>query len=516
MICHWRAALLLSILYLLVGCASTPPITRVPAAQAHCMQVFIDDDTALAKAGVHDAQATSVAGHPYLRIDRLLASFTDALSSTEQRAAWLARAAALDAQARALEHARLALPPDQSREHELRRCRATLLHALKQDQAAWSALRSAARVPDDYSTARRAFGIYALSSKALLQGVKRMQRSARPHMLDASAADALPTERYGPADATAPTQSNVVAASWQRDALGVPRISADQLTQLLARHAPELAIVTASRDDRPGHIHRASAPYVDDRHATLYTQLAYTRFDDRVLPQLVYTWWFAARTARGVIDPLAGPLDGLSWRVTLDDDGAPLAYDVMHNCGCYHMFFPTARLRTRALTEDGTEPPWIPFTVPADWQGRLRVVLASGSHYVTALAPRSERPSARRYDLRPYDQLRGLHDGERRTSLFDARGLVPGSARGERWLLWPLGVVAADSMRQWGIGDGRRVIRRRDTAVTAHAVGRDIADTRLTAGIGPAIKLGVRCAGREQRGSTQHQQDRGMALRHQG
>ena len=450
MICHWRGALLWSALCLLVGCASTPSLTHLPAAQAHCMQVFIDDDTALAKAGIHDAQATPVAGHPYLRIDRLLASFTDALATTAQRTAWLARAAALDTQARALEHARLAVPLDQHREEELQQCRATLLRALEQDQAAWSALHKAARVPDDYSSARRAFGVYALSSKAVLQGVKRMQRSARPRMLDASAADALPTERYGLADATATPQSEAGAGSWQRDALGIPLIAADQLAYLLRRHAPELAIVTASRDDLPGRIKRASAPYVDDRRATLYTQLAYTRFEHRVLPQLVYTWWFAARTARGAIDPLAGPLDGLSWRVTLDDDGAPLAYDVMHNCGCYHMFFPTTRLRTRALIEDGTEPPWIPFTVPADWQGRLRVVLASGSHYVTALAPRSARASAHRYDLLAYEQLRGLDEGERRSSLFDARGLVPGSARGERWLLWPMGVVAAGSMRQWG------------------------------------------------------------------
>ncbi len=379
MICRWRGALLVSALGLLCGCASPPSITHLPSAEADCMQVFVDDDADLAKAGVHDAQATPLAGHPYLRIDRLLASFTDALTTTAQRSAWLERAAVLDTQGRALEHARLALPPDQAHEHELQQCRATLTRALLQDQTAWPALRSAARVPDDYSTARRALGIYALSSKAVLQGVKRMQRDARPRMLDARAADTLPTENYDVADADAPAASDSDAVSWQRDALGIPVIDAEQLAHLLHRHAPELAIVTASRDDLPGHIERASAPYVDDRRATLYTQLAYTRFADRVLPQLVYTWWFAARTARGAIDPLAGALDGLSWRVTLDEDGAPLAYDVVHNCGCYHMFFPTPRLSTRALTEDATEPPWIPFTVPADWRGHLRLVLASGS-----------------------------------------------------------------------------------------------------------------------------------------
>ena len=450
MIGHWRGALLLSSVGLLAGCAGTPSIRAVPAAQSHCMQVFIDDDTALARAGIHDAQTTAIPGYPYLRIDRLLASFTDALATTAQRAAWLERAAALDAQGRALEHARLAVPPDQTRADELQHCRTTLLRALEQDQSAWQALRSAARVPDDYSTARRAYGVYALTSKVVLLGVQRMQRSAQPQRLVASAADALPTEQYGLADADAVANADILAASWPRDALGIPRIADEQLAQLLRRHAPELAIVTASRDDLPGHISRASAPYVDDRRATLYTQLAYTRFEDRVLPQLVYTWWFAARSARGALDPLAGPLDGLSWRVTLDDDGAPLAYDVVHNCGCYHMFFPTLRLRARVQIEDGTEPPWIPFTVPAEWHGRVRLVLASGSHYVTALAPRGERRSMHRYDLLPYDQLRGLDHHGRRSSLFDARGLVPGSARGERWLLWPMGVIAAGSMRQWG------------------------------------------------------------------
>ena len=28
----------------------------------------------------------------------------------------------------------------------------------------------------------------------------------------------------------------------------------------------------------------------------------------------------------------------------LDDDGAPLLFDSMHPCGCYHWFFPTGRL----------------------------------------------------------------------------------------------------------------------------------------------------------------------------
>jgi hypothetical protein len=442
--------LMLAVLALLGACAIAPPAATRPAAVADCTQAFVDDDARLARAHVHDAQATAVPGYPALRVDRLLASFNDTLANPAQRAAWLARASALDARSRALEHARLPTPIEQAQEDRLQTCRARLNSALLDDGAAWPALLAAARVADDYSNARRAFGLYALSSRGVLRGVKRMQQREMPRLLSADAANALDATSYVLADDTAQIKPAVPAAPWPRDALGIPRIDADQLAGLFRRHAPELSVVTASSDDLPGTVRQPRPPYVDTAHATLYTQLAYTRFGAAVLPQLVYTWWFAARTAAGGIDPLAGQLDGLSWRVTLDDDSEALAYDVVHNCGCYHMFFPGPRLRARARNDEGDEPPWIPFTVPAEWQGRVRLVLASGSHYLRALAPASTAPPAHHYALAPYDELRNLAVGSQRASLFDEQGLVPGSARGERWFLWPMGVIAPGSMRQWG------------------------------------------------------------------
>ena len=34
--------------------------------------------------------------------------------------------------------------------------------------------------------------------------------------------------------------------------------------------------------------------------------------------------------------------------------------------------------------------------------------------------------------------------------LYDETGLVPGTERAERWLLWPMGIDSAGAMRQWG------------------------------------------------------------------
>jgi hypothetical protein len=417
---------------------------------ARCTQAFIDDDKRLAAAGIHDAQTTPLAGYPYLRVDRLLASFTDTLTERAPRDAWLIRAAALDAEARALEQARLATPPSAADVLRLQQCRHTLHAALLADEAAWPPLLAAARVDDDYSYARRVLGAYTVTSRLVLAGVRRMQQREMPRVLTAAEGDAVSGERYHLQPRPTPVSTAAPLLSWSYDALGIPLIDETVLAELWRRHAPQLVIPKGSNDDLPGTISSAAPPYVDTREATLYTHLTYTRFEARVLPQLVYTWWFAARSAQGRIDPLAGALDGLSWRVTLDDDGTPLAYDVAHNCGCYHMFFPNERLRARPLADDHSEPPWIPFDVPRAWQGPASLLLASGTHYVQALAPASNRSAEHAYQLQPYRNLRQLPAGTRRVSLFDSRGLVAGSARGERWFLWPMGVVAPGSMRQWG------------------------------------------------------------------
>ena len=463
------------LLVMALGACANAPVARDSAPDTtRCMTAFAADDTRLAAAGIHDAQAARVAGHPYLRVDRLLASFTAEAKSPAQRSAWLARAAALDAEGRALEHARL--PGANKDQGELDTCRRTLLASTANDDAAWASVAAAATVPDDYSNWRRALGAYPLTSLGVMRGVRRMQERERPTQMDVTQADAVTSDIYTLVDAQDSPLAVTPPSSWPRDALGIPILSDTTRNALLRQHAPQLAVVRASHDDLPGTVMSAQPPTLDIEKATLYTHLTYTRFEQRVLPQLVYTWWFAARSAAGLIDPLAGTLDGLSWRVTLDDDGAALAYDVMHNCGCYHMFFPGTRLQARGAESHDTEPQWIPFTVPDEWHGALRLLLASGSHFVTALAPATDARQTRPYVLAPYDALRSLPVGARRVSLFDAHGLVPGTTRGERWFLWPMGVVAPGSMRQWGHHATAFVGRRHfdDAALLARYFARTV------------------------------------------
>ena len=62
------------------------------------------------------------------------------------------------------------------------------------------------------------------------------------------------------------------------------------------------------------------------------------------------------------------------WRVTLASDGAPWVFDSIHNCGCYHQFFPTARAVPKAQHETLHETAFVPQTLPRLEAG-ARVVL---------------------------------------------------------------------------------------------------------------------------------------------
>ena len=74
----------------------------------------------------------------------------------------------------------------------------------------------------------------------------------------------------------------------------------------------------------------------------LYRLLSHTRFRGQVLLQLNYILWFPARPPEKPGDIYAGRFDGINFRVTLSGEGRPLLFDSIHNCGCYHKFFPVA------------------------------------------------------------------------------------------------------------------------------------------------------------------------------
>ncbi len=238
----------------------------------------------------------------------------------------------------------------------------------------------------------------------------------------------------------------------------VPRVEGTALDALLAAYAPDYAIDTATNDDRPGRPFRRDdgVPDVDASSPVVYTRLAWTRFDGALLPQLVYTVWFAQRPPRFAGDPLAGRLDGLVWRVTLDRDGAPLLFDTIHPCGCYHQFVPTARLVAKPPEPGVEEGALVVQTLPELPVGaRVRLHVAAGTHYLRRVEPvaagGAPAPGEDRYRLDRESALRTLPLAAGGTaSLYGPDGIVAGTERPERYALWISGIESPGAMRQWG------------------------------------------------------------------
>lgn len=471
-----NAAACVAVALLSASCANLPsadpPLQAAGADAQACVAWFDALDTAVARSGVADAGAHRVAGFPYLRVDRLTASFGGSLDPqrTDARFAdWVAELRARDLEGRRSEitnldaASRSALgEPDAGRAiARSERCGGVLASEDLATPGRRAALLRQAQVPDDYSPWIRYSGIYAVARWPFYLGVTGWQREAHEMFERAARAEppAAPLHAYAPARPGASV--DLVRATMRalpRDALGIPRPDAPQAALLFDANAPTFVVETSGAHDRPGRLRFGAdgLPEVDVGEPVVYQRLAHTRLGGQTLLQLVYTIWFPQRPASGSMDLLAGRLDGLVLRVTLDEHGAPLAWDTIHPCGCYHMFLPTARLAERPAPAVAEEWVLVPHRLGRPDAGARPVVrVAARSHHLVALDP-SPRAAAAVQGATPYrlldeDGLRALAwPGGGKRSLYGPDGLVRGSERLERLLFWPMGLASPGAMRQWG------------------------------------------------------------------
>lgn len=453
----------LLMLALLSGCTSA---ARQPgAATLTDRNAFVELDKVIDAAGGRDAGAVQIPGFPYLRVDRFLASFADEVDEPTRFSAWVEQMAALDDEARAIELANLPqaeLPQLGQQQRSL----SELLTQLTQQRqhlitgelsipANRELLRAQAQVPDDYVTAWRVVGIYPITSLYVRSRVELWHHEV--HATFATPLQALPragtVKRWRPVEQPR-LNSDEVAAILRASAnnpLAIPQPDATQREQLFATFAPQWLIDTVDENDRPGRLYlTADEPVVATSEPVVYRRISHTRYHGQSLLQLSYSVWFPSRPAQQGIDIYAGHLDGITLRVTLDNDGRPLLFDTIHNCGCYHKYFPVAPLRLRPGAMRGeNEPPLVPQTI-TEPQGVPVLHISSRDHYVQRLTF-SSQPGGETYRWEAYRELRSLPlPAGGHKSLFDRHGIVPSSHRPERFLLWPMGIRSPGAMRQAG------------------------------------------------------------------
>jgi len=451
---------LLAAAVLLAGSAAAEP----PHAE-DCTGWFARLDETVDRAGTRDAGSHRISGFPYLRSDRFLASFRKEVSGDPATfAVWLNHLRLLDEKARVYELRNLpfaylrplGVPDSTAAIVKTNACAAELSRTDLSKSSQKTALIAQAAVPDEYIERNRILGLYPLATLPFSIGIAHWQNETVTMFWRTVASDPEndTATRYEPGEKPADaTQIQVIFTRTARDRLGIPQFSIADRERLFRTFAPIFEISTSGQYDRFGPLTWGTGltPEVDVARPTVYRRLAFTRYRDRVLVQLIYTIWFPERPHADSVDLLAGKLDGLIFRVTLDSNGSPLVYDSIHPCGCYHMFFPTARAKVKPSPQPGIEWALVPATLPAVGPER-RIVLqtSSGSHYLHGLRfDTGSRGIA--YGFAEEDELRALPtiDGTTR-SAFGPDGIITGTERGERLLFWPTGVADTGAMRQWG------------------------------------------------------------------
>ncbi|MEZ5703925.1 MAG: hypothetical protein R3E56_00420 [Burkholderiaceae bacterium] len=458
----------------LVGCGTVPGSAMHDEAgtdASSCRRWYANLDRLVRQLGVEDVQDARLEGFPQLRQSRFVASFrTQAQKDDAAFDAWFDQMRKLGDQGSAVEmrnvpvsawRSMLPLASKDARAEAVAKTRACAEQLSRDDRLKperRALLLAQAGVPDSYSTTARVLGLYALTRWPFSAGVRRWQEETAAvfaHPSDGSAA--IGGARYVPEGERADDPDSDLQQV-ERDALGIPQLSDSLKQRLLDHHAPVLRLASMAPFDRLGEIvltHEGRPEVVPDRHV-VYRRVAFVRDGPSTLVQLVYLYWFSERPKNGPLDLLGGTLDGVMWRVTLDERGRPLVYDTAHACGCYHMFFPTGQLVVRPAPEPGVEWAFVPSLAPQRGAGeRIDLRLDPGTHYLSAVSSTSDLTGTP-YIALDADQLRSLPLGlstngdDDRRSLYGPDGIVAGTQRGERYLFWPMGVRDAGAQRQWG------------------------------------------------------------------
>lgn len=450
----FRAHVMLPVLLALAGCGPTLPSPSVYVGWYNgfgtCREEYAAMDAKVAAAGVGDGAYYRVPGYPYLRTDRLLASFVPELEGMEQNAGWIRRMRELDQESREFEYLNLGMSYNEIGRQRDRflNCSRSMATFELEDPANFEKLKSAAQPDNGYSGLARTVGLYPLAVPLLRSRIQAEQDAVRHDFerplaeLDAPGPLILWTVKQ-------PDEPDYEEISFRKalpDEFGLPGLTETQWRTLTERNAPALWIETAGEQDRLGAPRWTDAGAdVDAAQPLVNYTISFTRFGKQPVMQITYFVWF-----RGT-DTSSPPIDGLMWRVSLDMDAKPIAYESLHASGRSHYWFPVQPLPRRENGSFWHQADFFPQGQVSAEHRALR--LKAGTHALRRVVPTGEARAERTatYELRRYEDLYtlALPAGGTR-SLFDPDGIVRGSEGQDPLWMWSSGVRHPGAIKQYG------------------------------------------------------------------
>jgi len=456
--------------FLLLGCASFLS-QRIPQSLERprpCQEFFERLDEKVREAGVRDASAFSVPGFPYLRTSRFLSALKERLKDEQERKIWVRWMQDLSLRSRKKEISNLPDPmvrsltskdrPDRASLYgQVESCSSELLCHDQTHPDFYPLLQSFVDVPDEYSWILRTVGLYPIVALPVAVVTENSRGKIR-RRFDAELKD-LPVDgslrAFGPMKEKSFDGKEVqeIIEESKKDTRKIPLVDAIQKKKLVEAFAPVFIQDVAARYDRLGQVGwKNDQIEVNPEKPTVYYYLSHAFLKGESVLQINYVIWYSERAGDRPPSIEKGHLDGLTVRISLDDQGKPFMVEAMNNCGCYHLFAPDRervdRILSRPLMFDAMVPQWLPRISSEE---RLGIRINSGWHQVERLSSVKEASDPVPYELVPYDLLEALpHEDGRTESIFNEYGIAKGSERVERFLLFSMGIPSVGSMRQRG------------------------------------------------------------------
>jgi hypothetical protein len=466
------SAIVYSLLLLLSGCA---PFVAKPAPLSfekpeQCREVLNRLDQVVKESGVRDASSVPICGFPYLRTNRFLAELKKNLKDEGQKAEWVRWMQQLDLLAREKEISSL---PDKAifsldfadgkkpdREWLYTQVKSCSSRLLRHDQARsdfYKTLYPLVHVRSEYSCLLRTVGLYPIIAVPVALVADSSREKIRKRF-DTDLKD-LPVDgqlkAFKPEKGETLSEHEVgeIVEKSKRNPLGVPLPDSGQVEKLVRSFAPVFVQDVAASYDCLGRIvWKDGRVDIDPAKPTVYYYTSHAFLKGEPILQINYVIWYSERAGERSPSIELGHLDGLTARVSLDAQGKVFMVDVVNDCGCYHFFAPererVGRIPSRPLRFDAFVGQWLPVIPSGE---RLGIRINSGWHQVQRLISVRDLSESTPYALVPYGILEALpHEEGRTESIFNSKGIVKGSERVERFILFSMGIPSVGSMRQRG------------------------------------------------------------------
>ena len=310
------------------------------------------------RSGVRDAASYPIPGFSYLRANRFLSFMKDRTDTQGGRELWTLWMQKLDLEARQKEINNLpdgivsSFPAKQGAEptrselyDRVKSCSDRLFQHDKTRPGIYEMLNSVVEVPEEYSFTMRAIGLYPLVAIPVAVLTDRSRKRTR--LWFETNLENLPAEgrlkSFTPAKTFSLSREELQAIieSSKENPLDVPLPDESQGKKIVEHFAPVFIQDVAAPYDRIGRlVWNGECPDVDQEKPTVYYYFSNAFLKGSPILQINYVIWFSERAGQRAPGIERGHLDGLTLRVSLDEQGRPFMVDVVNDCGCYHFFAP--------------------------------------------------------------------------------------------------------------------------------------------------------------------------------